>query len=71
MKRYAGWAFIAAFVAGYDLAAPETLSNVFRHHRKNPLVIALWVSLSAHLFGLIPRKYDPYSKLHRMERKLL
>jgi hypothetical protein len=65
LKRGAGWACIAAFVIAYDMTAEETLSSCFRRHRTNPVVIAIWGSLTLHLFGALPPKYDPYRFAHK------
>lgn len=61
------WIGLTVYVAGYDLWAAvrgeETLSTAFyravRHPvRRFPLVL-LWAYLTAHLFHLLPDRWDP------------
>ncbi len=65
------WIGLTGYVAAYDLWAAasgnETLSSAFyrafRHPvRKFPL-IALWIYLTAHLFHLMPDRFDPLRRL--------
>src|SRR5437870_737993 len=55
-----GWGVLAAFVVAWDVKAPETLSSGFNRHRKHPLVVIGWLTLTSHLFGLIPPRCDPF-----------
>lgn len=69
--RRSGWGLILAVVAGYDLwalkARRPTLSAEFleavRHPRRRWFVIAAWGYLTVHLFGILPRRYDPLTAL--------
>lgn len=58
-KGALGWALITAVVVAWDVAGPETLSAAFLRHRTHPLTLIAWGGLTAHLFGIIPRRYDP------------
>ena len=67
----AAWIGLLVYVVMYDAYAMytghETLSNAYyralAHPRRRKLTIAVWVGLTAHLFQLIPRKYDPLAQL--------
>ena len=61
------WAGLAAYVAAYDLwalaAGHKTLSKAFLDglktwHGRLALAV-IWGWLTAHLFDLLPHKYDP------------
>ena len=62
-----GWWWLASFVAVYDLWAAltrhETLSGAFWRAYRDPwrrwTTIGLWAFITAHLFHLVPAKYDP------------
>lgn len=62
--RY-GWLLVAVVVVVWDLTAPETLSSAFLRRRTHPAVILAWAGLTAHLFGVLPRQYDPLCRLTR------
>ena len=61
------WFGLVAYIASYDLWAilsnKETLSMSFYNSLKHPIrrwpTIAVWSYITAHLFKLIPDKYDP------------
>lgn len=65
----AAWIGLVLYVAAYDIAAYlrswETLSQAYARaledHRRWPVVI-IWVYLTAHLWKVIPRRYDPLRK---------
>lgn len=62
------WIGLAAFVATYDTWALSqegtTLSSAFKrsvdHRSWRWLVGIMWIVTTLHLFGLVPRKCDPY-----------
>jgi hypothetical protein len=58
-----GWALVAAGVLAWDLAAPETLSEAFHRVNSRPagrvMVAGVWVVLTLHLFGKLPKPVDP------------
>lgn len=60
-----GWVCLAGFVLAWDVLSPETLSTVFGRHRKHPLVVAAWAVTTAHLFGVLPKRYDPFRFFRR------
>lgn len=64
-----GWLGLAAYVAAWDLLAPETLSQGFedawRHPKRRWQVVAAWVFITAHLFVVLPPRLDPLRKLGR------
>jgi len=67
MKGYWGWLGITLYVIGYDVVAAykegESLSTAFYNAVEHPVrrwfVILLWTMVTAHLFHLVPRRYDP------------
>lgn len=67
MRLRSGWGLLLVFVVAYDtwalLGKHQTLSAEFldavQHPKRRWFVIAAWAYLTAHLFGLLPRKYDP------------
>lgn len=62
-----GWALTAATVAVWDFAADDTMSAAFERGLARPrgrfLVATAWVVLTAHLFGWLPDRYDPFAGL--------
>lgn len=68
------WIGLTAYVAGYDLWAAargeETLSTAFyrafRHPVKRFPLILLWAYLTAHLFHLMPERWDPLRQAGRL-----
>ena len=68
------WIGLVAYIAGYDLWAAvsgnETLSSAFYRASQNPvkrtLLAALWAYLTAHLFHLLPDRWDPLRRLGRL-----
>lgn len=62
----AGWLATAAVVLAAELLDEKTMSTGFREYSADPIgryvVVSGWVLLSAHLFGLIPPKYDPLTR---------
>lgn len=54
-----GWFILAAYVVAWDALAKETLSCAFLRRRTHPVIVLAWSGLSAHLFGVLPRRYDP------------
>ncbi len=67
------WLGLLVYVAGYDTYATlknkPTLSMSFWAAIGSPVrrwpTIALWVYLTAHLFHLIPERFDPLRQLFR------
>jgi hypothetical protein len=69
MKRYkpspgaAGWIAVGAAVAVAELLDSRTMSAAFRAAMEDPvagpLICIGYGYLTAHLFGMIPPKYDP------------
>lgn len=68
----AGWLSVGAVVVAAELMDARTMSEAFsaavRHPVGGPLIITGWALLSAHLFGVIPEKYDP---VHTLASKVL
>lgn len=50
---------LAAYVAAWDLSAPETITHAFKRYHVAARVGIVAVT-GAHLLGLIPREYDPF-----------
>lgn len=69
-KGALGWVLVTAVVVTWDLTAPETMSATFLRRRRHPGVILAWAGLTAHLFGLVPRRYDPLSRLRRIAKEV-
>jgi hypothetical protein len=71
MKRLspgaAGWVSVGAVVIAAEIIDARTMSEAFlagsRHPVAGPVIIASWGILTAHLFGVIPRQYDPFYRL--------
>jgi len=59
-----GWVACAAGVAIFDIVANETMSSAFRRGLENPKtaapVIGAWAVTTAHLFGVLPERIDPF-----------
>lgn len=64
MTGATGWVITAGVVTAWDLLADETMSSAFergvRHKLARPAVVASWAVLTAHLFGALPEKHDPF-----------
>lgn len=64
-----GWLGLATYVVGWDLLAPETLSQGFedawRHPRRRWQLLAAWVFVTAHLFVVLPKRVDPLRHICR------
>jgi hypothetical protein len=62
-----GWLGIVVLVAVADVTGKRTLSEAFRdasrHRVLGPVVLITWTTLTAHLFGLIPSRYDPFHRI--------
>lgn len=58
----AGWIAVGIAVAVAEVADSKTMSTAFgeavRHPVVGPVVCAVYAVVTAHLFGLIPEKYD-------------
>lgn len=58
-----GWAAVLVGIAAFDALAPETMSHAWHRGRQHPVTFAAqataWAYLTAHLFRLIPEKFDP------------
>ena len=59
-----GWAACGLGILAFDTLAPETMSSAFRrgleNHRTAIPVIGAWAITSAHLFGALPERIDPF-----------
>lgn len=59
-----GWVVLVGFVAAWDILTPDSLSSAFSRGCKTPVgrivVPALWGITTAHLFGKLPNKVDPF-----------
>lgn len=57
-----GWAALATLVAVADLTGSRSMSEFFKETSRDPVMgpvlIVGWSYLNAHLFGLLPPKYD-------------
>jgi hypothetical protein len=61
-----GWGLLTVYIAGYDIIAAknghETLSNAFYRSMHHPIArwgtITAWSVVTAHLFNILPDKYD-------------
>jgi hypothetical protein len=64
MNGATGWAITAGVITAWDILAEETMSSAFtrsvKHPRTRPAVVASWAILTAHLFGALPERYDPF-----------
>ena len=58
-----GWIALGVLVAVADVTGKHTMSDTFRAASRRPVVgpvvIVSWALLTAHLFGLVPARYDP------------
>lgn len=68
-----GWIAVGVAVAVAEVADSRTMSSYFhersRHRVSGPVLAATYGVLGLHLFGLIPREYDPFIKAGRIVRK--
>lgn len=59
----AGWTLLALVVIGWDVAAPETMSDAFGRAAATPAgkaaLVLGWGLLTAHLFAVLPDDRDP------------
>lgn len=57
------WLALVAGVLAWDALAPETMSAAFRSARSTParriMVDMAWVTLTAHLYDVLPERADP------------
>lgn len=66
-----GWLGLAAYVLFYDAWAVrsdrETLSGLFGRAIAHPAqrwpVTVLWVGTTLHLYGRLPRQFDPFGSI--------
>lgn len=62
-----GWAITGAVILAAELLDSRTMSDAFRDLSRSPsgryVLLPGWMYLTAHLFGLVPVKYDPLSQL--------
>lgn len=65
-----GWAGLTAYVLAWDMFATETLSGAFGravlHPRARWPVVLSWTITTAHLFGVLPSRYDPLARVGRV-----
>lgn len=69
MRRYrpspgtAGWIAVGVAVAVAEIADSRTMSAAFREAMEDPIagpvICICYGILTAHLFGMLPQKYDP------------
>jgi hypothetical protein len=65
LKGSAGWVYVTIEIAIWDyiVEEDEQLTRAFRRGLKSPsgkiLICTCWSILTAHLFGLIPKNFDP------------
>ena len=68
----AGWVSVGAVVIAAEVIDARTMSEAFhvasRHPVAGPVMAFGWGVLTAHLFGVLPRQYDP---IHLMAKKIL
>lgn len=62
-----GWLLVGAVVIVADVTGRRTMSDAFRTASRHPVAgpaLALgWGTLTAHLFGLIRPRFDPFHRL--------
>jgi hypothetical protein len=62
-----GWVAIGLVVVAAELLDGKTMSTAFkeaaRHKRYGIPVTAAWLTLTAHLFGWLPPRFDPFGQL--------
>lgn len=60
----AGWVSVGAVVVAAEVIDARTMSEAFhaasRHPIAGPTIALGWGVLTAHLFGVLPKKYDPF-----------
>lgn len=72
---YNGWLAVGAVVIAAEYLDGRTMSEAFRELSRRritgPVLIAGWLMLTAHLFGLLPEKTDPFrlALRHAMTRR--
>lgn len=65
-----GWGLLALGVLAWDLAAADEqmLSQTFRRCKTSPAqtaaVAATWALVTAHLWGVLPKRADPLHMIH-------
>jgi hypothetical protein len=68
-----GWIALAVVVLAADATGNETMSDAFksasRHRVMGPVVVSVWATLTAHLFGLIPPSRDPFHLINCRRRR--
>lgn len=61
-----GWIALGATVVIADSICESTMSEAFgralRHPVAGPLLVGTWAVLTAHLFDLLPTRYDPFHR---------
>jgi hypothetical protein len=69
-----GWMALGAFVAAWDVFAPETLSNAIDRAIERPggriAVIGTIAITAAHLLNILPEEIDPYNRLGDLSNRL-
>ena len=55
-----------------DMTDARTMSEAFKLASRDPvlgpILIATWGTLTAHVFGLLPTKYDPFHRISCIRR---
>ena len=63
VSRFGRWIAVGAAVVAAELLDSKTMSDAFLEASKSPVgrpvIYASWLILTAHLFDVIPHKYDP------------
>ena len=72
-RAFLGWSSLAAIVALADYYGERTMSEAFRAASQTrygrPVMIAVWTTLTLHLFGLLPERRDPFCLLMAPARR--
>lgn len=68
-----GWLAVAAAVVIADVTGTRTMSDAFRalsrHPVAGPAIAVGWGALTAHLFGFLDPRLDPFHKVGCHQRK--
>lgn len=77
MKQFSngrnGWAMLIVGVAIWDILVEDTLSEAFgrgANGKGAPALIVTWAVLTAHLFDVLPSRYDPFNIFLRTAKQL-
>lgn len=62
---YNGWAAVITVVLIAECLDSRTMSDAFRHS-PNYIRVPVWAITTAHLFGVLPERLDPFTYLSRV-----